>query len=236
MNRHSLIIVGALCVLSGPIATAQSVTRESSPLPPPPADAIVIHVSTDGVDGRDGRAPETAIRTLRRAVALVRNNSPDRILLRRGDTFEESFGNFNRSGRSPEEPLIIGSYGTGPRPKILSRETVFNLYGKGDLHDLAIVGLHLVAAGRDPGAVDFDPGAIPDCMGVRVVKAVRGLRIEDCRVEKFGGNLILTGTKTARLTDVTVRRCLVLDAWSPGGEFSGQGLYADKVDGLTIED
>ena len=246
MILRFLPIVSAFCMIAAPAlaapAAATPAAAKSQPgasgttLPPPPPDAIVIHVSTDGVDGQDGRTPETAIRTLRRAVALIRNNSPDRILLRRGDTFEEVFGNFNRSGRSPQEPVVIGSYGTGPRPKILARDTVFNIYGNGDLHDVAIVGLHLLAAGRDPDAVDFDPGNVPSPMGVRVVKPVRGLTIEDCRIERFSGNLVLTGSKSERLKDVIVRRCVVLDSWSNGGEFSGQGLYADKVDGLTIED
>src|SRR4051812_40417524 len=116
----------------------------------PPEPTITIHVSSNaGVDGQDGRSPEQAVKTIRRGQALLRNGRPDRLLLKRGDTFEETFGNWNKSGASPDEPLVIGAYGEGPRPKVVARETVFNLYGKQPLlHDLVISGIHFAAAGR----------------------------------------------------------------------------------------
>jgi hypothetical protein len=201
-----------------------------------PADPVVIHVSSStGVDGQDGLSPETAVKTVRRGQALLRNGQPDRLLLKRGDTFEETFGNWNKSGFSPDAPLVIGAYGDGPRPKVVSRETVFNLYGnQALLHDLVISGLHFVAAGRNPDGVDYDPAA-PGNNAIRVVRPVHRLSIEDCRFEFFHGNLILTGETNRRLLDVAVRRCVVINAYSTAGAHSGQGLYADKVDGLTIE-
>ena len=201
-----------------------------------PADPVVIHVSSStGADGQDGRSPESAVKTIRRGQALLRNGQSDRLLLKRGDTFEETFGNWNKSGFSPDAPLVIGAYGEGPRPKVVSRETVFNLYGNQPLlHDLVITGLHFVAAGRNPDAVDYDPAA-PGNNAIRVVRPVHRLNIEDCRFEFFHGNLVLTGEKDRRLQEIAVRRCVVLDAYSTAGAHSGQGLYADKVDGLTIE-
>lgn len=220
----------ASCLLFGGSALADD-------LPPAPDGAIVIHVSSStGVDGQDGRSPETAVKSIRRGQALIRNGEGDRLLLRRGDVFDELFGNWNKSGKSPDQPLVIGSYGDGPRPKILANQTVFNIYGGGGLlHDVIISGLHLVAVGRNPDAPNFDPTG-PAGNAIRVVKPVHRLTIQDCRFEYFQGNLTLTGSKTGRLNGITVRRCLVLNAWSTGGATSGQGLYADKVDGLTIED
>lgn len=202
------------------------------------AETIVIYLSSSaGVDGQDGRSPETAVKTIRRGQALLRNGRADRLLLKRGDTFEEIFGNWTKSGKEADEPLVIGVYGDGPRPKVVAKQTIFNLYGNQPLlHDVRISGLHFVAAGRDPDAPDFDPAA-PATHAIRIVRPVHRLAIEDCRFEFFNGNLTLTGdAKKGRLKDVAIRRCVVLDAYANTGAHSGQGLYADKIDGLTIED
>ena len=204
--------------------------------PPPPAEPIVIHVSSStGVDGQDGRSPETAVKSIRRGQALLRNGEADRLLLKRGDTFEEIFGNWNKSGATPDEPLVIGAYGEGPRPKVVARDTIFNIYGNQPLlHDVLITGLHFVAAGRNPDGVDYDPAA-PGTNAIRIIRPVHRMTIDDCRFEFYSGNLILTGDANRRLQEITVRRCVVVDSYSTAGPFSGQGLYADKVDGLTID-
>jgi hypothetical protein len=198
---------------------------------------IVIHVSSSaGVDGQDGRSPETAVKTIRRGQALLRDGHGDRLLLKRGDVFEETFGAWNKSGNNPDDPLVIGAYGDGPRPKVVAQQAVFNIYGNGPLlHDLTISGIHFAAAGRNPNAPDYDPAA-PGGNGIRIVRPAHRITIEDCRFECFNGNLILTGDeRKGRLQDIVVRRCLVLDSYATNGAHSGQGLYADKVDGLTIE-
>ena len=223
--------------LGAPPTPASGGRAAGDPLPLLPPDAVTIHVSTTtGVDGQDGLTPETAVKTIRRGQALLRDERGDRLLLKRGDTFDENFGSWNKSGNSPEAPLVIGAYGDGPRPKIVSQQTVFNIYRSPLIHDLTISGLHLTAAGRDPDAPDYDPAA-PSNPAIRIVQPIHRLTIEDCRIEFFNGNLILTGDdRKGRLQDVTVRRCVILDAYATGGAHSGQGLYASKVDGLTIED
>ena len=233
------LVASSLALAPAPRATSAGAGKAppSADLPPAPAGAILIHVSTTtGVDGRDGRSPATAVKTIRRAQALLRDGQGDRLLLKCGDTFEEAFGNWNKSGASPDAPLVIGSYGDGPRPRVVSDQTVFNLYGNAPLlHDVVISNIHFRAAGRDPDAPDFDPAA-QSGSAIRIVRPVHRLTVQDCRFELFNGNLVLTGDKSRRLVEVTVRRCIVLDAYSTAGATSGQGLYADKVDGLTVED
>ena len=245
-TRRTVIVATISLLALAPTARAapQRTTSDEAPprtapdLRPPPPGAIVIHVSsTEGVDGRDGRSPETAVKTVRRGQALIRNNHGDRLLLKCGDTFSETFGNWNKSGHSPEAPLVIGSYGDGPRPIVRTRQGAFNLYGNQPvLHDVIISNIHFLAPGRDPEAADFDPAS--ECgMAIRIVRPVHRLTIQDCRFELFQGNLALTGDKSkGRLQDIALRRCVVLDAYSTEGAHSGQGVYADKVDGLTIED
>ena len=210
-----------------------------TPLPPPDAAAgarVVYASSSAGKNTNDGLSPDAPVESLARAVSLLRDNVGDRLLLRAGDTFRESFGGWTKSGRSPAQPLLIGAYGQGPRPRVASTGSALSILSAA-VHDLALVGLHLTAAGRDPAAPDFDPAA-PAGHGVRVIRPVTNLLVEDCRVDFFSSNFTLTAgdAPAARLANVRVRRCLVLDAWSSGGAFSGQGLYASGCDGLLIED
>jgi len=205
--------------------------------PPSAAGARVVHVSSSaGRPTNTGLSPDSPVDSLARGVALLRDGAGDRLLLRCGDTFRESFGGWTKSGRSPDQPLLIASYGDGQRPRVVSPGTALNILST-EVHDLALVGLHLTAAGRDPALPDFDP-ASPASHGVRVVRPVTNLLIEDCRVEFFGSNLTLTAGDVpgAKLSNIRVRRCQVLDAWSTAGAFTAQGLYASGCDGLLIEE
>ena len=206
-------------------------------IPPPGPGALVVYVSSSaGRNTNTGLSPDAPVETIARGVSLLRDNAGDRLLLKAGDTFHESFGGWTKSGRSPDQPLVVSAYGDGPRPRVVSATSGFSVLS-GELHDVALVGLHLTAAGRDPASPDFNPAATAG-HGVRVIRPVTNLLIEDCRVDFFTNNLTLTpgDAPGARLTGVRVRRCLVLDAWSAGGATSGQGLYASGCDDLLVED
>jgi hypothetical protein len=234
MTARRAMLGGVLVALVGVLCRGVPVRADDVP----DGDGrIVIHVSSSvGIDGQDGKSPETAVKTIRRGQALIRDGHGDRLLLKRGDEFAETFGAWNKSGNNPDDPLVIGAYGEGPRPKVVTQQTVFNIYGNGPLlHDLTISGIHFAAAGRNPDAADFDPAATSG-NGIRIVRPAHRITIEDCRFECFNGNLVLTGDeRKGRLQDVVIRRCQVLDSYSTAGAHSGQGLYADKVDGLTID-
>jgi hypothetical protein len=226
--------------------------QPSAPPPPPPPDStgwtlipppdtaagarVVYASSSAGKNTNTGLSPDAPVETLAKAITLLRDNAGDRLLLRRGDTFAESFGGWTKSGRSPDQPLLISAYGDGPRPRVASAATAFSVL-TGELHDIALVGLHLTAARRDPASPDFDPAA-PAGHGVRIIRPVTNLLIEDCRLDFFTTNLTLTADDApgGKVTNVTVRRCQVLDAYSTGGAFSGQGLYANHCDGVLIEE
>ena len=218
-------------------------------IPPPPSDARVVHVSSSsGDDANDGLSPDAPLRSIARAIPLLRDGAGDRLLLRRGDVFRGPFGNWSLSGKSPEHPLLLGAYGEGPRPVVLSSGSAFSVVGPGasggPLHDVWLVGLHLRAAGRDPRSNEYDDAfdaTAPAGNGVRLIRPATNLLIEDCRVELFANNLTLTAggsdevSAGARLHNVRVRRCQVLDAWSNSAFNSGQGFYAYGCDGLLIE-
>jgi hypothetical protein len=85
----------------------------------PPADARLVYVSSSaGNDANDGAGPTSPVRSLGRGASLLRDGSGDQLLLRCGDTWHEAFGQWARSGRSADEPLLIGQYGAGPRPVV----------------------------------------------------------------------------------------------------------------------
>ena len=208
-----------------------------TPIPPPDPAARVVYVSSSaGKNTNTGLAPDSPVESIAKGISLLRDGAGDRLLLRCGDTFAGSFGGWTKSGRSPDQPLLISSYGDGPRPRIVSAGSGLSILSA-DVHDLWLVGLHLTAALRDPAAPHFDASA-PAGHGVRIIRPVTNLLIEDCRVEFFSTNLTLTSGDApgAKLTNVRVRRCQILDAWSTAGAFSGQGVYASGCDGLLLEE
>src|SRR6185369_2176897 len=91
----------------------------------PSHDSRVVYVSTsEGSDSNNGLSPDDPVRSLARGESLVRNGSPDQLLLKRGDVWNESFGGFAKSGRGTDEPLVISTYGSGERPWIKTGDQV----------------------------------------------------------------------------------------------------------------
>ena len=72
---------------------------------------IILISSSDGSDFYDGMIQP--VRTLKKALTLVRNGSPDRILFKRGDVFRAPNINdvFSRGGRSVIEPMHVPGVG-----------------------------------------------------------------------------------------------------------------------------
>src|SRR4051794_6721672 len=83
----------------------------------PSADSRIVYVSSStGNDANDGLTPGTPVQNIALAKTLIRDGSADWLLLKRGDTFTGGFGTWTRSGRSAQEPILIGAYGDGDRP------------------------------------------------------------------------------------------------------------------------
>ena len=190
----------------------------------PSSDTLHVYVSSStGLDGNDGLTAERPKRTLAAAMALLRDNHPDWLHIRRGDEFA-SLGDWWRSGRSATEPMVVTTYGAAPqRPLfmcgVLSGLTVHSV----PIHDVAFVGLHLVADAYD--------GSNGDPYGVSILLPSARVLFEDCRIERFFTNLRFQGAHT----DLRVRRCVICDAFTTGAGHP-QGIYADGVDGCLIEE
>src|SRR6185503_11767786 len=83
----------------------------------PIADSRVVYVSSSlGSDTNNGLSPDSPVKTVAKGRSMLRNNSPDWLLLKRGDVWFERYGLLNVSGRSAQEPILISAYGAGDRP------------------------------------------------------------------------------------------------------------------------
>jgi hypothetical protein len=188
----------------------------------PSADSRVIHVATTGNDANDGSELHP-VRTLAHGVSLLRDGMPDWLVLRRGDTWRhESFGNFQKSGRSASEPIVISSYGTGARPHVIAQGTnTFSMNGRTARNHVAIVGIHfdgLTDRGvTGPyGVFRTSPGtdfAIEDCFfeGYQVNIAIESVYPIDAA--RTAACMCGNGCDCLTLTDIRIRRSVIVDAY-----------------------
>jgi hypothetical protein len=202
----------------------------------PEAGSRVVYVSSSlGDDANDGLSPSAPVKSLDQAKSLLRDKSGDQMLLARGDVWHETLGDWTKSGKSSDQPMVIGAYGTGARPRLdTGTANAFSIQAaSANVKHLSILGIHLVASARVPGLPDFAPSNGDGGNGLRILSHVDGLLVEDCVVQAYTDNVLLQDYSGPQ-TNVTLRRNLVVDAYSTDGGHS-QGLYAFGVNGLLIE-
>jgi hypothetical protein len=195
-----------------------------------PADARLIHVSASGNDANDGLSTSTPVRSLQRGYDLLRSGYPDRLLLKAGDVFTEPLPNWGKSGRSPAEPMVVGVYGNGERPRLDITGVKSALYVS-SVHDVFFTGLYFHNADRDPHAPQYVQGAdgVP---GVPIGGGAKNLIFEDLRVEFFrhGFEINSDGNQDG----LTIRRCIIRNNWAPWNKTGSVGIYAYRAKNLRI--
>lgn len=200
----------------------------------PADDTRVIYVSsTAGDDGNDGQSPAAPVKSLARGQALVRDGSADWLLLRRGDVFE-AIGDWRKSGRAADEPILIGAYGSGERPRVHSGVnpgfTTLARSGK-SINNLFIRGISFFAHTYD----HFNGHG--GTAGIRLTSPGANVTIEDVRVAGYKDNIVLDPVG-GTLSNVVIRRSVIVDAHaarSVGNGYS-QGIYVGPLtDQTTIE-
>ena len=199
----------------------------------PSADSRVIYVSTSGSDSNSGLSESQPLRTINAAKSLIRAGRPDWVLLKRGDVFtNETLGVLRVSGRSPQEPIYFGAYGTGNRPilRVGSNDGFATLAGNATaLNYVAIQGLHFIDhthTGNEKNA------------GIRFQRKGSHVYIEDVKVENFKDGMVFAGeTQADAVSNITIRRSVIIDNWSKSSNGHAQGIYGSGVvNGLTIEE
>lgn len=180
--------------------------------------------SSTGDDENSGATADQAKRTLAAGRAMLRDGRPDRLLLRRGDVWEESLEGWRLSGAGDGAPMVIESYGRGDmRPVVRSASGhAFSRHDDvDDVSHLAIVGIRFESIAGDTGAG-----------GLWWLGGGNDLLIEDC-VFDGGANGIVIQMGRSRVSGVRIRRSIVVGVGSRYGH--PQGLYAWGVDGLLVE-
>jgi hypothetical protein len=195
----------------------------------PSQDSRVIYVSSSsGNDANNGLSPGAPKRTVAAGYALVRNGYPDQLLLKKGDTFYETI-QWQKSGRSPTEMSVMGSYGAGARPMLLTG-SVNAITSYNTLNHFALVGIAMKAhtwAGQLP------PGQDP--AAVVIVAAGDNLLIEDCYVESYSNGLIVQGYPGVR-TNTRIRRNVIVDPIRLDPNNGSTNMFMAQYDGVLIEE
>ena len=197
----------------------------------PSADSRVIYVSSsEGNDTNDGLSAATAKATLAGGQALLREGYPDHLLLKSGDTWTEetirpTWQDFATGGRSADEPILISSYGSGDRPRIVNQDvTGIQLVYSAGLNYVYVIGLHLDGSTRESDDV---------AAGVRIAGSGGNFHFEDNLIDGFGSAISTNG---GTYEDITIRRNILINSWNLDSHAHSQGVYMDAVDNLLIEE
>ncbi len=202
------------------------------------AATLVFYVSnSSGNNAFDGLFPDNSTgglhgpkKTIAAGISMLRSGYPDWLLLKRGDQWQESLGNWQKSGLSPIEPMLVSSYGSSlSRPLLqtgISDGISFCCSSNGPSH-LAFVGL------------DFLPhtytGAPQGPIGASILGSSNNVLFEDCRFRNYSTNIRFQAYPGPTLhTNIKLRRSIIQGAYSTAGH--SQGVYAYAVNGLLIEE
>ncbi len=202
----------------------------------PASDTKKVYVSSSlGSDTNNGLSPTTPVKTISKGTSLLRDGSPDWLLLNRGDVWNESFLRWRKSGRSAQDPLLITSYGDGARPRIETGQGFGITLGSSTVQEVNfvnIIGLHFYAHTRDPKSSAYQGNTAGD-NGIVVVSKTNSFLVEDCQADYYVSDIVLQNFY-GPVQNVVVRRNVFNDAYSTTQH--SQGLYAYGINGLTIED
>jgi hypothetical protein len=200
----------------------------------PARDTHIIYVSSSaGSDTNDGLSPDHPVQSIVHGVGLLRNGSADWLLLKCGDVWHSDLGTWRKSGRSNQEPMLIGSYGQGARPLLMTGTEPGFFAGASsntEIDHIAIQGIHFYADGRDPNSPTF-VGAV-DTTGINVLTKTDGLFIEDCQIEGYAEDINIQAF-FGPISNAMVRRNVIDNAYATTTH--SQGLYAYGVTNLLIE-
>ncbi|HSV13481.1 MAG TPA: hypothetical protein VLI90_04435, partial [Tepidisphaeraceae bacterium] len=201
----------------------------------PSADSQLIYVSSSlGNNSNNGLTPSSPVKTFAKAQSLMRNGFPDQLLLRRGDTFVDYFTNWSKSGRSANEPILIGNYGTGARP-VVDTSGQFGGFATLDtstVNYLDIIGVEFINQVHNPNSPTFSFSNQSGVTGLEFGCAGGNLLVENCSFRYYRNNLDIEGLH-GPLGNITIRRSLIADSWSNTSAHS-QGMYGNEIDNVAI--
>lgn len=234
---HSLVILfGATMVLNAQLTVDEdgwSVITSSD-------DTRTIYVSSsEGDDSNSGLTIDSPVKSISKAKTLARDGYPDHILFKRGDTWSDQYGFGSlMSGRSAEEPMVIGYYGdSGDRPLMMLNGNLFYNYQK-TRSNLVFVGLEFYNPKHDPNSSEYSVGSSIGAIGWEAGYG-ENILVEDC-VFRFIFLGPFYSEVSGNLKNVKLRRNIVVDSWKENSFIDGNarvmGVYIDGVEGLLLEE
>ena len=202
---------------------------------PSASDRVIYVSSSTGNDKNNGLSPQSPVATFGAAEKLMRNHTGDEMLLKTGDVWHGGFGYWSASGASAQDPMVIGSYGTGARPEIMTGTGNGFTTGRSSapiVNYVAVMGINFIADGRDPNLTKTPAGNI-NPSGVVILTTSNDILIENCEtqyytVEHHDREVLLYAPERE-----SSWRSVIVDSYSTNSH--SQGLYALGVNGLTIE-
>ncbi len=187
----------------------------------------IYYVSETGSDKNDGLTEATPLRTLVEAYRRVGDGDGDWILLKAGDTFSGGFDSFRKSGKSKDEPFLVGVYGEGDRPVVLTNGDGF-ITSFGRVSHVVLEGIYVLANKRQPKEY-----------GIYWLASGTDITLQDMKIEGFIFNVVFQALEHGLISDVVMRRCIILDSYGhyeghKGGHSSG--LFMKNVTNALIDE
>ncbi len=207
---------------------------------PASSTRIVYVSSSSGNDSNDGLSPNSPKKTISSAVSLIRDNSSDWLLLKRGDTWVgEKFGNWYKSGISPENPILISSYGqSAERPIIQSNYFDRSIAIWGSVKNLSIIGLNIIQTTKDPSREEFTSLGWGE-IAMFLTDGASDIIVEDNKLEYTG--LIVQDQKfgqdirtRSNIGKIEIRRNIIANNYSINSH--SQGIYTETSGPLLVEE
>lgn len=204
-------------------------------------DTRKVFVSSSlGSDQNSGLSEDQPVATISKGISLLRDGYPDWLLLRKGDTWDESFGQWTLSGRSASEPMVVASWGSpGSRP-LLQTGVDAGLYTSGGggspeiISHLVLSGIYFHAHTRDPESPAFQGSA--GSAGISWLRGTQGLHIEDCVFDSYGVGLSIEDYDGFGIQNLILHRDIIIDSYGTAGVSHSQGVYLSGVDTALISE
>ena len=199
---------------------------------PSPDTRIVYIDNVTGNNNNSGLSPTQAKATIQAGYNLLRDGFPDWLLLKRGCTFNEQI-EWNKSGRSGTERILMGAYGDESidRPIIIPPTTaaVFTFRNYVGFNNAIFTSLDI----KNPSYVPA-PGA--SLVGLSFLGRFNNLLIEDVRTTGMSGGIILFNPANIPGNNVVLRRCQILNGFSAPNISHSNGMFASNQRNFVVED
>ena len=215
-----------------PIAEIEQQPIEWTQFIPSPDTRIVYIDNVTGNNNNSGLSPTQAKATIQAGYNLLRDGFPDWLLLKRGCTFNEQI-EWNKSGRSGTERILMGAYGDESidRPIIIPPTTaaVFTFRNYVGFNNAIFTSLDI----KNPSYVPA-PGA--SLVGLSFLGRFNNLLIEDVRTTGMSGGIVLFNPANIPGDNVVIRRCQILNGFSAPNISHSNGMFASNQRNFVVED